>query len=114
VVTIVFPATEEPDPNTQIPIGSPSVKLYLDGSQTALTHNGTTPVSRGSGTCTVSIASGLYTEIIWYLNGTKFAEGPGKTSIVLSKQTAGNYLVTVEAQPEGGSKNSGAHTFTMQ
>jgi hypothetical protein len=110
--TAAFSRTEVP--NTEIPVGNPSVKLYLDSGSTPLTHNGSTPINIGTEPFTVSIASGTYIQIIWYLNGTKVAEGSTKTSIVLSKRAVGNYLVTVEATPAGGTKNSGAHTFAVQ
>jgi hypothetical protein len=111
--TVSFPATE-PEPNTGIPVGDPSVKLYLNGGTAPLAHNGTTSISMGTGTYTISIDSGAYTEIIWHLNGNPQTQAQGNTSIILSKRTAGNYLVTVEATPSGGVKNSGAHTFVVQ
>jgi hypothetical protein len=112
-VTVTFPATEK-DPNTDIspPFGNPSVKLYLDGASTPLTHNGTTGITLGTGTYTVSIDPG-HSSIVWYLNGSPQTQASGKTSITLSKRTTGNYLVTVETGA-GASKNSGAHTFTVQ
>jgi hypothetical protein len=110
-VTITFPATA-PDPNADISIGEASVKLYLDGGANPLAHKGSTPIS-GTGTFTVGIGPGVYTEILWYLNGTLAAQGPGRTSISLRKQT-GTYQVTVEATPQGGVKNSGAHTFVVE
>jgi hypothetical protein len=127
-VTITFPATAadgEPDPdpddepNTEITIEypmpeDPSVLFYLDGNSTALLHNGTTTIPTGSGIFTVNIASGSYSEIIWYLNGNPQTQAQGKTSIILSKQTAATWLVTVEATPVDGEKNSGAHTFVVQ
>jgi hypothetical protein len=116
IVTITFPVTaaDEPDPNTDIPIGgNPSVKLYLDGSSTALAHNGSTTVgSAGTGTYTVSVDSG-YSSVVWYLNGTAQTQFTGGT-IILSKRAAGNYLVTVEAVSSNGTKNSGAHTFVVK
>jgi hypothetical protein len=112
VVTITFPQTE-PDPNTEIPIGNASVKLYLDDESTPLAHNGTTDIALGTGIFTVSIDSGTYTSIVWYLNGTEVAGGSGKTSISLSNKTAKTFLVMVEAQPSGGTKNSGIHTFVV-
>jgi hypothetical protein len=112
-VTMVFPATKG-DPNTDIPppIGNPSVKLYLNGASAPLTHNGTTPITAGTGTYTVSVDPD-HTSIVWYLNGTLQTQASGKTSITLSRRTAGAYLVTVETGAEA-SKNSGAHTFTVQ
>jgi hypothetical protein len=113
-VTITFPATAA-DPNTTIPIGSPSVKLYLNGGATALTHSGTTNLgSAGSETYTVSIDAGSYSSIAWYLNGTPQSQASGNTSIVLSKRTAGAYQITIEATSNGGVKQSGAHTFVVE
>jgi hypothetical protein len=118
VVTITFPETEggsDPDTNTEIPIGNPSVALYLDANQTSLTHNGSTDIDSGAGIFTVSIDdSGSYDEIIWYLNGNPQIQAQDQTSIVLSKQTPGTCLVTVEATPAEGTKNSGAHTFVVR
>jgi hypothetical protein len=111
VVTITFPATAELDPNVDIPIGTPSTKLYLDGATTPLTQNGKTTISVGAGTVTISIGPG-YSEITWHLNGTVIAQG--KPSIVLSKRSAGTYLITVEAVPNGGAKQIGVHTFVVQ
>jgi hypothetical protein len=113
-VTITFPATLG-DPNTEIPspIGNPSVKLYLNGGATALAHGGTTPITVGTGTYVVSIDSD-HSSILWYLNGTQLTQYAGRTSITLSKRTAGTYLVTVEATPQGGERQSGAHTFTVE
>jgi hypothetical protein len=110
-VTITFPETA--GPNANIPIGNPSVKLYLNNASTPLPHNGTTPIEAGTGNFTVSIDSGSDTSVIWYLNGTR--QDTQNRLIVLSKQrTAGNYLVTVEVTPSGGAKQSGAHTFVIQ
>jgi hypothetical protein len=111
VVTITFPKTAAA---VGIPIGNPLVKLYLDGSATPLAHNGSTPITTGAGTFTVSIAAGTYTAIIWHLDNVEITKAAGKTSITLSKQKAGAYLVTVEAQPAEGVKDSGAHTFVVQ
>jgi membrane carboxypeptidase/penicillin-binding protein PbpC len=120
-VTIIFPATEdeggtdpEPDPNAEIPIGNPSVKLYLNGGETALAHNGESSVGLDTGNFTVSIAAGNYTEITWRVNGNPVTQAQGKTFITLRTQTAGPYRVTVEAVPAGGSKNSGSHTFVVE
>jgi transcriptional antiterminator Rof (Rho-off) len=114
IVTITFPATGAAIPPAEVPIGSPSVKLYLDGGTTALTHNGTTSITRGAGTYTVGIAAGSYTAILWRLNGNELPTARDRTSVVLSKQTAGTYQITVEATPNGGAKQSGAHSFTVQ
>jgi hypothetical protein len=112
-VTITFPATER-DPNTEIPLptGNPSVKLSLDGGATVLAHGGTTDIAVGTGTYTVSVDSGYY-PIVWYLNGTELTQYAERTSITLSKRTAGIYLVTVVATANGV-KQSGAHTFVVQ
>ncbi|MCL2442824.1 MAG: hypothetical protein FWD13_05085 [Treponema sp.] len=92
-------------------IGDPSVKFYIDGT---LVQGEETTVAQGIGTCIVSIASGTYTEIIWFVNGIKVAEGASRTSITLSRQTASRYQVMVEATPENGDKNSGRHVFNVQ
>jgi hypothetical protein len=113
-VTITFPATAAEDPNTGIPIGSPSVKLYHDGGTTALEQNGNTVIASGTGIFTVSIDEGSYSAITWTVNGNAASQAQGKTSITLSKRTAGKYLITVEATPQGGAKQSGVHTFTVQ
>ena len=97
--------------NAGIIIGDPSVKLYLDEN---LLQSGSTLIAQGTGTYTVSIAPGTYTSIVWYLNGTKVAEGQTRTSIVLSKRQEGTYQVTVEATPAGGNKNTGSHSFNVQ
>ena len=94
-----------------IGIGSPSVKLFLNGNPV---QGQSTQLVQGTGTYTVSIASGTYTEIIWYLNGNVAANGASKTSVVLSKQITGTYHITVEATPLGGIKNSGSHSFVVQ
>ena len=113
-VTITFPATEG-EPNAPIEVGNPSVKLYLDDETTPLAHNGSTSIVQGTGIYRVSIDAG-YTSIVWYLNGTPLTQSQyqGAASITLSKQTAGTFLVTVEATPAGGEKQSGAHSFTVQ
>ena len=111
-VTITFPATEG-EPNAPIEVGNPSVKLYLDDETTPLAHNGSTSIVQGTGIYRVSIDAG-YTSIVWYLNGTPLTQYQGAASITLSKQTAGTFLVTVEATPAGGEKQSGTHSFTVQ
>jgi hypothetical protein len=101
-------------PNLPIPIGSPSVILYLNDSTTPLVEGGRTNIgSAGLGTYTVSITDGSYSQIIWYLNG-RAVPGETETSIVLSKQISGVYLITVEAALTGGDKNTGSHTFAVQ
>jgi hypothetical protein len=112
VVTITFPATEEHDPNTGIPIGNPSVQLYLDGDP--VSHNGSSVIELDAEAAAVSIGPGTYSEIIWYVNGSKAAEGADKTSVNLPRRTAGTFYITVEAVPAGGVKNSGAHTFVIE
>jgi uncharacterized repeat protein (TIGR02543 family) len=102
------------EPNLTTLIGSPSVILYLNNSSSSLVEGGRTEVNgAGSGTYTVSIADGNYSQITWYLNGRAVA-GETETSIVLSKQTSGVYLVTVEAALVGGDKNTGSHTFVVK
>jgi hypothetical protein len=113
-VTITFLETAAEDPNTGIPIGSPSVKLYRDGGTTPLQQNGNTTISSGAGIFTVSIDGGSYSAIAWTVNGNAASQAQGKTVITLSKQTAGTYLITVEATLQGGAKQSGAHTFTVE
>ena len=100
------------DSGIDIGIGDPSIKLYLDGSP--LQDGGSSPITQGEGTYTVSIPSGTYTDIIWYVNGNVAAQGAARTSVVMSKQTVGTYQVTVEATPSGGGKNSGSHSFVVQ
>ncbi|MDR1398920.1 MAG: hypothetical protein LBJ41_03250 [Treponema sp.] len=100
--------------NLPIPIGSPSVILYLNDGTSPLAEGGRTNISSaGSGTYTVRIANGSYSQIRWYLNGTA-VPGQTGTSIALSKETPGVYLITVEAAPVGGDKNTGSHTFEVQ
>ena len=94
-----------------IGIGYPPVNFYLNET---LVQGENTQIVQGTGTYTVSIASGTYTEIIWYLNGNIVAEGPTRTSIILSKQTAGTYHVTVEAIPAGETKIISSHKFVVQ
>jgi hypothetical protein len=110
-VTIRFPATEPADNSGGIGVGAdPTVKLYKDG--TALAEGGTSIIQSGTGTYTVSIEPDSYSSTAWYLNGNKVAENTN--SITLTKRVKGNYLVTVEATPQGGTKNSGSHTFVVQ
>jgi len=91
-----------------------SVKLYLNGS--LLVNGGITTLSQGTGTFNVSIPSGTYTEIIWFVNGNITAQGAERTSITLSKQISGVYQITVEATLTGSGsvKNSGSHNFVVQ
>jgi len=99
-----------------INIGAPAVELYLDSGTTALQEGGTTTIAieAPKGTFTVSIASGSYTNIVWYINGSIVAQGASKTSYTLPKRTAATYLVTVEATPVGGGKDFGSHSFVVQ
>jgi hypothetical protein len=100
--------------NLMIPIGSPSVILYLNGGTTPLVEDGRTNVGNTSPeTYTVSIANGSYSQIIWYLNGRVVSRATD-VSIILSKQSPGVYLVTVEAVLTGGDRNTGSHTFVVE
>jgi hypothetical protein len=112
-VTITFPATER-DPNIEIPppTGNPSIKLYMDGNSTPLTHGGTTTITAGTGIYTVGIDSSYYS-IVWHLNGTELTQYAERTSLLL-RQTAGTYLVTVVATADNGVIQSGVHTFVVQ
>jgi hypothetical protein len=107
-VTITFPPT-----TTEFTIGDPSVTLYLDGAP--LAHNGSTLITAGAGSFfTVGIADpGPGAVITWYLAGTEAAARRGVTSFKIQK-TTGSYPVTVEVTPQGGVKQSGAHTFVVQ
>jgi hypothetical protein len=100
--------------NINIGIGDPTITLYLDSSP--LQEGGVTPItlSPGGGTFTVSIASGTYTSIVWHVNGSVVAQGASRTSYTLPKRTAGTYLVTVEATPADGEKNTGSHNFVVE
>jgi hypothetical protein len=112
--TLSFNVSFPPTANTGISIGDPSVKLYLNEGTMALEQNGSTPMgSAGVGIYTVKIAPDTYTGIKWYLNGVIVAQGATKTAITLSMQDAGTFKVTVEAEPQGGSKNTGTHTFII-
>jgi hypothetical protein len=96
-------------------IGNPSVKLYLNSVANPLTEGGSTSVGKaGSETYAVSIAGGNYSQIIWYLNGGLYSEEVTATSITLSKQNSGIYLLTVEATLVGGNKNTGSHSFVVE
>jgi len=92
-----------------IGIGNPSIKLYKDG---ILVQGNSTAITQGTGTYSVSITSGTYLEIIWYLNGNEVTRD--KTSIIMSSQTPGTYIVSVEAILLGGVKNSGSHSFEIR
>jgi len=97
-----------------IGIGEPSIKLYLNDSTSPLQEGKSTSMNKGEGTYTVSIASGNYASITWYINGSVVPQGSSKTSLTLYKRTPGTYLVTVEASPAGGDKNTGSHSFIVQ
>jgi len=100
------------EPNTSIEIGSPTVKIFLDGSSSPLLEGGTTQISQGAGVFTINITPGTYSEIIWYLNGSEVSRGTTNTQIGIRK-IAGTYLVTVEATM-AGKKNTGSHSFVVQ
>ena len=55
-----------------------------------------------------------YTDIVWYLNGNIVAQGASRTSITLSRQTAGIYQIAVFATLKDGEKNSGSYNFVIQ
>jgi hypothetical protein len=95
-----------------IDIGGPFIRLFLDGSP--LENGETTIFNREAELFLVSIASGIYTEIIWHVNGSVWEQGATKTSITLSKQTLGIFNIMVTATPAGGVTNSGSHTFVIQ
>ena len=98
-------------PNSgDIIIGDPSVKLLYNG--TDVTGQSTNVPFADPGTFTVSIASGIYSQIRWYVNGNLAADDPTRTSITLPRRTVGTYLVTVEATT-GGVMNTGTHTFVV-
>ena len=94
-----------------IGVGNPTVLLYLDGIPL---QGERTTITQGTGTITVSIGSGTYTEILWYLNGNIVAQGSARTSIALRKQTTGTYNISVEATTADGGKNTGSHSFVVQ
>jgi hypothetical protein len=111
-VIIIFPATGEPDP-TDIVVGDPTVKLYLNGGETALEHNGTTILeSAETGTFKISVAVENWNVISWRINGDQVASYIN--SISLPKRTAGIYIVTVEVGYDNASKNTGTHTFVIE
>ncbi|MCL2443328.1 MAG: hypothetical protein FWD13_07670 [Treponema sp.] len=99
--------------NTGINFGEPSIRLYLDGS--LLEDKGITLLSQSSETFNVSIPSGAYAEIIWYINGSIMVQGATRTSITL-RQIPGVYQIMVEATPTGSGsvKNSGTHNIVVQ
>jgi hypothetical protein len=100
-----------PAPN-EIVIGNETVKLYLNGA--LLQEGGSTNIAiAASGTYTVNIAAGEYSAITWYVNGRVNTNATNNTSVVLTKRTAGTYLVTVEATM-AGKKNTGSHSFVVK
>ena len=97
-----------------IEIGDPSVLMYLNNAVTPLLNNEASLAGMaGSGIFTVSIASGSYTQILWYINGNLMTPATGQTEIIISKREAGIYRVTVETTT-GGVKDSGTHSFVVQ
>ena len=93
-----------------IGVGDPSIKIFKDS---LLLQGDSTQIVQGSGTYTLSVDSDVtFTEIIWHLNGNEVARN--KTSIIMSSQIVGTYIVTVEAIPQGGIKDSGSHIFVVQ
>jgi hypothetical protein len=105
IVAIIFPNTGS------FIVGDPSVKIYIEGSNAPLAHNGTTSIAGSEGIFTVRIDDS-YSKIIWYVNGNPQTQAQGKTSIILSKQRTGTYLVTVKADQDNA-KQSGSHTFKV-
>jgi len=100
-------------PPSDIDIGSPSVRIYLNGSTIPLTEGGSTQITAGTGTYGVSIATGIYSQIIWYLNGSIVPQWGNRTAVVLTKRVGGTYLVTVETIA-GGARNTGTHIFVVE
>jgi len=98
--------------NSGIIFGSSTIKLYLNNNNSPLQEGGSNSVSRGTGTFTVSISSGNYSEIVWYLNGTIISKGTSNTSIVLSRRTSGTFHITVEVTI-AGEKNTGNYFFIV-
>jgi len=98
-------------PNTGITIDS-STMLYLNSS--LLQNGGVTAFNKSNESININIASGTYTEIIWYVNGNVAVQGVSKTSITLSRQVTGVYHVMVEATAAGSVKNSANHIFIIQ
>jgi len=99
-------------PNTGIDIGNPAVKLYLDGS--LLVNGGTTTFNQASQIFVVSIDSGTYSEIVWYLNGSIVDQGTSRFTITLSRQIPGSFNIMVEVTSVSGVKNVGSHSFVIQ
>ena len=96
-----------------IEIGNPTIKLYLNGSATPLTEGGSTLITAGTGTYTVNIDSGSYSQITWYLNGSEITQWENRILVVLTKRIAGTYLVTVETVTDEV-KNTGTHIFVVE
>jgi len=100
--------------NAGIIIGDTSVKLYLNNGNTVLTEGGSTTISAAeTGTYTVSIDQGNYSEILWYVNGTVLSQYSSSLSIVLTKRIPGTYQVTVEVIA-AGERNTGSHSFVVE
>jgi len=98
---------------TSIVIGNTTVKLFLNNSTTSLLDGGNTIIDSGTGTYTVNILSGVYSEIIWHLNGTVVSQGTTNTSLVLTRRNTGIFHITVEVTT-AGEKNTGNHFFVVQ
>ena len=95
-----------------IEFGDPTVKLFLDG--TLLTEGGSTVIDTAEeGTFTISIASGSYTNVKWYINDNIVSQGVSNTSIVLPKRIENILFVTVEAVTADG-MNTGSHVFIVE
>jgi len=99
-------------PNTGIDIGNPAIKLYLDGN--LLVNGGTTTFNQASQIFIVSIDSGTYSEIVWYLNGSIVDQGTSRFTITLSRQILGSFNIMVEVTSVSGAKNVGSHSFVIQ
>ncbi|MCL2442984.1 MAG: MBG domain-containing protein [Treponema sp.] len=98
---------------TGIVIGNSTVRLFLNNNTTPLLDGGSTIIDNGTGTYSLNILPGVYSEIIWYLNGTVVSQGTTNTSLVLTKRNSGIFHVTVEATA-AGEKNTGNHFFVVQ
>ena len=100
--------------NAGIVIENTSVRLFLNNSADPLAEGGTTSIDAAeTGTYTVNIAPGDYSEITWYLNGAALPQWSLSSSIVLSKRIPGIFLVSVETTA-AGEKNTGSHFFAVE
>jgi hypothetical protein len=99
--------------NTGILIGSSTVRLFLNNSTTPLQEQGSTIFNAETGTYTVSIFPGVYSEIIWYLNGNVASVGTSNTSLILTRRIPGTFFITVEVTA-AGEKNTGSHYFVIE